>query len=212
MGEHYLDTVGVVGSIPTVPTKLPLKLGVAIGIRRSKTPNKQEESVRVNERITAPRIRLIDNEGGQVGVIDIQAAFQKAEEDGLDLVEVSPKANPPVCRLMDYGKFKYQQSKRQHAAKLHQKVIHIKEVKMRPKIEDHDFQFKVRNALRFLQEGDKVKVNVVFMGRELAHKDLGRVLLEKFQVAIGENGLIEQPVRSENRSMFMIMSPSKKKK
>jgi translation initiation factor IF-3 len=112
---------------------------------------------------------------------------------------------------MDYGKFKYQQSKRQHAAKVHQKVVHLKEVKLRPKIEDHDLQFKVRNALRFLDEGDKVKVNVVFMGREMAHKDLGLVLIERFLNMIGENGIVEQPVRNEGRSMFMILAPSKKK-
>ena len=102
----------------------------------------------------------------------------------LDLVEVSPKAKPPVCRLMDYGKFKYQQSKRSHVAKQNQKVVHLKEVKMKPKIEEHDFQFKLRNALRFLEDGDKVKVGVRFMGRQIAHKDLGVELLEKFQLEI----------------------------
>jgi len=186
-------------------------LEATIGIRRSKAPNKQDDSIRVNDQITAPRIRLIDGEGGQVGVITVADALIRAQSDGLDLVEVSPKADPPVCRLMDYGKFKYQQSKRQHAAKVHQKVIHLKEVKLRPKIEDHDLQFKVRNALRFLEEGDKVKVNVVFMGREMAHKDLGLVLIERFQNMIGENGIVEQPVRNEGRSMFMILAPSKKK-
>ena len=186
-------------------------LEATIGIRRSKAPNKQDDSIRVNDQITAPRIRLIDGEGGQVGLITVADALTRAQSDGLDLVEVSPKADPPVCRLMDYGKFKYQQSKRQHAAKVHQKVIHLKEVKLRPKIEDHDLQFKVRNALRFLEEGDKVKVNVVFMGREMAHKDLGLVLIERFLSMIGENGIVEQPVRNEGRSMFMILAPSKKK-
>ena len=186
-------------------------LEATIGIRRSKAPNKQDDSIRVNDQITAPRIRLIDGEGGQVGLITVADALIRAQSDGLDLVEVSPKADPPVCRLMDYGKFKYQQSKRQHAAKVHQKVIHLKEVKLRPKIEDHDLQFKVRNALRFLEEGDKVKVNVVFMGREMAHKDLGLLLIERFQNMIGENGIVEQPVRNEGRSMFMILAPSKKK-
>ena len=186
-------------------------LEATIGIRRSKAPNKQDDSIRVNDQITAPRIRLIDGEGGQVGVITVADALIRAQSDGLDLVEVSPKADPPVCRLMDYGKFKYQQSKRQHAAKVHQKIIHLKEVKLRPKIEDHDLQFKVRNALRFLEEGDKVKVNVVFMGREMAHKDLGLVLIERFLSMIGENGIVEQPVRNEGRSMFMILAPSKKK-
>ena len=197
-------------SRPRLPNHLIL-LEATIGIRRSKAPNKQDDSIRVNDQITAQRIRLIDGEGGQVGVITVADALTRAQSDGLDLVEVSPKADPPVCRLMDYGKFKYQQSKRQHAAKVHQKVIHVKEVKLRPKIEDHDLQFKVRNALRFLGDGDKVKVNVVFMGREMAHKDLGLVLIERFQNMIGENGIVEQPVRNEGRSMFMILAPPKKK-
>ena len=107
-----------------------------------------------------------------------------AKSSNLDLVEVSPKAKPPVCRLMDYGKFKYQQSKRSHVARQNQKVVHLKEVKMKPKIEDHDFQFKLRNALRFLEDGDKVKVGVRFLGRQIAHKDLGVDLLEKFQEQI----------------------------
>ena len=130
----------------------------------------------------------------------------------LDLVEVSPKAKPPVCRLMDYGKFKYQQSKRSHIAKQNQKVVHLKEVKMKPKIEEHDFQFKLRNALRFLEDGDKVKVGGRFMGRQIAHKDLGVELLEKFQAEIGEDGSVEQPIRSEGRSMHMIIAPPKKRK
>ncbi len=113
---------------------------------------------------------------------------------------------------MDYGKFKYQQSKRQHQAKAHQKTIQVKEIKLRPKIEEHDFQFKVRNTLRFLEDGDKVKVNVVFMGREMAHKDLGKALIEKFQETIGEQGVVEQPLRSEGRSMFIVLAPPKKKK
>lgn len=128
---------------------------------------------------------------------------------GMDLVEVSPKADPPVCRLMDFGKYKYQQSKRQHEAKKHQKVIHVKELKLRPKIEDHDLQFKVRNAIRFLEEGDKVKVNVMFMGREMAHKELGEVLLERFQEAVGDKGAVEQPIKSEGRIMYMILAPTK---
>ena len=138
-------------------------------------------------------------------------ALEMAGNADLDLVEVSPKAKPPVCRLMDYGKFKYQQSKRSHVARQNQKIVHLKEVKMKPKIEEHDFQFKVRNALRFLEEGDKVKVNIMFFGRMMAHKDLGLVLMEKFENAIGEAGIVEQPVRNEGRSMFMIMAPPKKK-
>jgi translation initiation factor IF-3 len=143
--------------------------------------------------------------------MSVEEAMAEAERAGLDLVEISPKATPPVCRLMDYGKFKYQQSKRQHAAKQHQKVTHLKEVKMRPKIEEHDFQFKLRNAIRFLEDGDKVKVLVMFMGRQIARKELGLALLERFQQELGEKAVLEQPAKSEGRSMFMILSPPKKK-
>ena len=166
----------------------------------------------MNEQIDVPEVRVIDAEGGQVGILSIDDALEQSMDAGMDLVEVSPKANPPVCRMMDFGKFKYQQSKRQHAARQNQKIIHLKEVKMKPKIEEHDFQFKVRNALRFLDEGDKVKVNIMFFGRMMAHRDLGIVLLEKFQNAIGEAGIIEQPIRNEGRSMFMIMAPPKQNK
>lgn len=145
-------------------------------------------------------------------MIELEEALERSNEEGLDLVEVSPKAKPPVCRLMDFGKYKYLQSKRQHVAKLNQKVTHLKEVKMRPKIEEHDFQFKVRNAIRFLSDGDRVKVNVMFMGREIAHKNLGVALLEKFQVAVLEKGTVEQPIKGEGRSMFMVLAPPKKKR
>ena len=127
----------------------------------------------------------------------------------MDLIEVSPHANPPVCRLMDYGKYKYQQSKRQHEAKKHQKVVHVKEIKLRPKTEEHDLHFKVNNALRFLEEGNKVKVTVMFRGREMTHRDIGISLLEKFQETIGEKGVIEQPLKDEGRSITLILAPSK---
>ncbi|MED5403896.1 MAG: translation initiation factor IF-3 [SAR324 cluster bacterium] len=166
----------------------------------------------MNDQIRVSEVRLIDGEGEQVGIISTDAALEMALSYNLDLVEVSPKAKPPVCRLMDYGKFKYQQSKRSHIAKQNQKVVHLKEVKMKPKIEEHDFQFKLRNALRFLEDGDKVKVGVRFMGRQIAHKDLGVELLEKFQAEIGEDGSVEQPIRSEGRSMHMIIAPPKKRK
>ena len=147
-----------------------------------------------------------------MGIMPTDEALEMAQNADLDLVEVSPKAKPPVCRLMDYGKFKYQQSKRSHVARQNQKIVHLKEVKMKPKIEEHDFQFKLRNALRFLEDGDKVKVGVRFMGRQIAHKDLGIELLEKFQAEIGDGGTVEQPITSEGRSMHMILAPPKKRK
>ncbi|MBF0237235.1 MAG: translation initiation factor IF-3 [SAR324 cluster bacterium] len=169
----------------------------------------KDDLTRINDQIKVPEVRLIDAEGNQLGVLSISDALQKAEIDGLDLVEVSPNAEPPVCRLMDYGKFKYQLSKKQHAAKKHQKVVHIKELKLRPKTEEHDLLYKVRNAIKFLEDGDKVKVNVVFMGRELTHKEIGELLLHRFIDLIGTAGIVEQSVRSEGRNMTIILSPKK---
>ncbi len=134
-----------------------------------------------------------------------------AEVEGLDLIEVSPHAKPPVCRLMDYGKYKYQLSKRQHEAKKHQKVVHVKEIKLRPKTEEHDLHFKLNNATRFLEDGDKVKVTVVFRGREMTHRDIGKTLLKKFQDLIGDKGIVEQPLKDEGRSITLILAPNKTK-
>ena len=153
---------------------------------------------------------MIGAGGEQLGVVSTLEAMEKADAENLDLVEVSGNADPPVCRLMDYGKYKYQLSKRQHAAKKHQKVIHVKELKLRPKTEEHDLQFKVKNAQRFLEEGDKVKVSVVFMGREMAHKELGERLLDKFVKCVGEIGMLEQPAKNEGRNIALILAPLKK--
>ena len=157
-------------------------------------------------------MRLIDATGTNLGATPVAEALGIAEAANLDLVEVSPKARPPVCRLMDFGKYKYQQSKRTHAAKQNQKITHLKEVKFKPKIEEHDYQFKLRNALRFLDDGDKVKIKVVFYGRMMAHKDMGRVLLNKFLEEVGERSVVEQPIMDEGRNMFMILAPPRKQK
>ncbi len=138
-------------------------------------------------------------------------ALEIAEDQGLDLIEVSPHANPPVCRLMDYGKYKYQRSKKQHEAKKNQKVVHLKEIKLRPKTEKHDLDFKLNNALRFLKDGNKVKVIVTFRGREMTHREIGIALLEKFHESIGERGVIEQQLKDEGRSISLILAPSKMK-
>ena len=137
------------------------------------------KDVRINREIRAREVRVIDQEAKQLGVLPIVEALRLATIAELDLVEVSSKTDPPVCRIMDYGKFKYQQSKKAHDAKKKQTVIHLKEVKMRPKTEEHDFQFKLRHIERFLKEGNKTKITVVFRGRELAHPDLGRNLLSR---------------------------------
>lgn len=154
---------------------------------------------------------MIDAENEQLGIMEIEEAMQQAEEMGLDLVEVAPNADPPVCRIMDYGQFKYQQSKRQHEAKKHQKVIHLKEIKLRPKTEEHDFQFKLKHAIQFIDAGDRVKVTVMFRGREMSHQEMGRRLMDKFVDQIGELATIESPAKMEGRTLSLIVSPKKTK-
>jgi translation initiation factor IF-3 len=157
--------------------------------------------------IRAREVRVIGQEGGQLGIMAVQEAIQLAEEQGLDLVEVAPDARPPVCRIMDFGKYKYQQSKRLQQAKKKQKVISVKEIKLRPKTEEHDYQFKTQHVRRFLQDGHKTKVTVVFRGRELAHTELGRQMLDRVATDLQDIGAIEQTPRQEGRNMTMVLSP-----
>jgi translation initiation factor IF-3 len=156
--------------------------------------------------IRAREVRVIGQEGGQLGIMTVQDAIQFAEEQGLDLVEVAPEARPPVCRVMDYGKYKYQQSKRLQQAKKKQKVISVKEIKLRPKTEEHDYQFKTQHVRRFLQDGHKTKVTVVFRGREMAHTELGRQMLDRVAADLQDIGVIEQTPRQEGRNMTMVLS------
>lgn len=165
------------------------------------------QAPRVNRRIRIPQVRVIDDEGAQVGIMPTSEALALAEERGLDLVEVSPKARPPVCKIMDYGKYMYQLSKRAKEAKKHQHVTQVKEVKMRPKIEPHDYSFKMRHAREFLAAGDKVKCTVIFRGRELAHKELGRRVMERLVEDLSDCANVEVPVRAEGRSMIMVLAP-----
>lgn len=137
----------------------------------------------------------------------IQEALEKAYTMGLDLVEVAPEARPPVCRIMDYGKYRYEQSKKARAARKKQAIIQIKEIKLRPKTEEHDFQFKARHAERFLKEGNKAKITMIFRGRELVHMELGKRLLDKFADVLKEVGVIEQPPRLEGKAMVMLLAP-----
>lgn len=168
--------------------------------------------VRINREIRAKEVRVIDPEGKQLGILAIFEALRLAANFELDLVEVSPKSEPPVCRIMDYGKFKYQQSKKAHEAKKKQAIVHIKEVKMRPKTEEHDFQFKLRHIERFLKEGNKTKVTVVFRGRELAHPDFGRNMLGRIAEEIKEWGKIEQSPKFEGRNFIMVLAPLQSQK
>jgi translation initiation factor IF-3 len=166
---------------------------------------------RVNERIRIREVRLIDEEGTQVGVIPTFEALQMARDRGLDLVEVAPNATPPVCRLMDYGKFRYEQSRKERESRKNQHVIELKEVRIRPKIDDHDLATKGRQAAKFLDAGDKVKLTVLFRGREMAHPDIGRGLLDQLAEQLRPHGTVESQPRMEGRTMTMFINPLKQK-
>lgn len=153
---------------------------------------------------------MIDADGEQAGVVPLQVALNMAEEAGLDLVEIAPMAKPPVCRVMDFGKFKYQEAKRAHEAKLKQKQIQVKEVKLRPGTDENDYQIKLRNLKRFLEEGDKCKVTLRFRGREMAHQEFGLRQLERVKADLEELGQVEQMPKMEGRQMVMVIAPIKK--
>jgi translation initiation factor IF-3 len=152
-------------------------------------------------------VRVIGPEGEQLGVLPTREALKKAEEFGYDLVEVAPTAHPPVCRIMDYGKYKYEQSKKQHAMKLHQRSMLVKEIKLRPQTDKHDLEFKIRHIREFLEEGHKVKVTLMFRGREMSYLDRGKTLLSKVTEALTDLGHTEQLPRLEGRNMIMIFAP-----
>lgn len=168
------------------------------------------KETRINDAIRCPEVRVIDAEGEQLGVIKTDEALRLAEEADLDLVEIAPDAEPPVCRIMNYGKYVFELSKKKHAAKKKQKVIHIKEVKFRPGTEEHDYQVKLRNLKSFLDNGDKAKVTLRFRGREMAHMELGQQLLERVEKDLADLGMVEQFPRVEGRQMVMVISPKKK--
>ena len=168
-------------------------------------------TVNINQAIRATEVRVIGAEGDQLGVIPTSRALELAEQQQLDLVEVSPTAVPPVCRIMDYGKFKYQQSKKQQEAKKKQVHVQVKEVKLRPKTDDHDLAFKVKNVRRFLEEGNKAKVTLVFRGREITHMDIGRAVIERFATELADVAVVEVQPRVDGRNMFMIVAPKLKK-
>jgi len=172
----------------------------------------QEKDARVNEEINAPEIRLIGVDGEQLGVVTLQQALALAEENEIDLVEIAPTAEPPVCRLMDYGKFKYRESKKKHEAKLKQKQIQVKEIKFRPGTDEGDYQVKLRNLIRFLQEGDKTKITLRFRGREMTHQEIGMRLLKRVEADLLEYGQVEQFPKLEGRQMVMVLAPLKKHK
>jgi translation initiation factor IF-3 len=161
----------------------------------------------VNEGIRAREVRVVDANGDQLGIMSAREALIMAGERGLDLVEVAPNAKPPVCRIMDYGKHRYEQSKRDKAAKKKQKIVNIKEIRMSPKIDEHDFEVKLKAADRFLKAGDKVKVSVRFRGREIVHADLAKTKLENLATQLKEIAVVERPPKLEGRQMIAVLAP-----
>ena len=176
---------------------------------RAEVPTIKEQKVRVNDQIRISPVRLIGDEGEQIGIVSIDEARERAEETGLDLVEVAPDARPPVVKLMDYGKFKYEQARAAREAKKKQHTIQVKEVKFRPGIEEHDYEFKTRHARRFLEEGNKVRLTMMFRGRQITHSELGLEVLQRVKEDLGDVGKVESEPSFEGRVMFMVMAPLK---
>ena len=172
---------------------------------------REERQHRLNREITAPEVRLTGPDGQQLGVVPLQEALRMADELDVDLVEIAPMANPPVCRLIDYGKFKYAEQKKAAEAKAKQKVIEVKEVKFRPATDEGDYQVKMRNIRRFLEDGDKCKVTLRFRGREITHQELGLALLERIRNELGDSIVVEQFPKLEGKQMIMMIAPARKK-
>ena len=170
-------------------------------------PPVQKDGPRVNEEIRNREVQLIDQTGTNHGAVPIQTALEKAAEAGLDLVEISPNANPPVCKLLDYGKYKFQAQKKAAEARKKQKVVEVKEIKFRPMIDDHDYDVKMRAMQRFFEEGDKVKITLRYRGREMAHQEIGTKLLDKVKADVAEFAKVEQDARFEGRQVVMVLAP-----
>jgi translation initiation factor IF-3 len=164
--------------------------------------------VRINADIRVANVRLVDSEGEQIGIMPTAQALEVADEQDLDLVEVSPEADPPVCRIMDYGKYKFKQRTRKRQAKKHQRIVVLKEIRMRPKIESHDFGFKVDHIRKFLNHGDRVRVTIQFRGREMAHPELGNNLLARVVEELGEIAIVDHVPKREGRVLFLMLSPA----
>lgn len=179
----------------------------SIARRPTPAPVREKDGPRVNREINVRSVRLVGADGEMIGVVSIRDALIAAEEAGLDLVEISPNAEPPVCKILDYGKFKFEAAKKKNEAKKKQKVIEVKEIKLRPNIDDHDYDVKMKAAMRFLEEGDKVKVTLRFRGREMAHQDLGVSLLQRVREQLEEQTKVEQLPKLEGRQMVMVLAP-----
>ncbi len=189
---------------------LDLLGGLLLLIRRILLIENKTSRNRLNEEITSPLVRLIGADGKQVGVVTIGEALNAAADAELDLVEIAPEAQPPVCRIMDFGKYQFDQKKQRQQAKKKQKQIEVKEIKFRPGTDEGDYQVKLRNLIRFLQDGDKAKITMRFRGREQVHQNLGLDLLHRIEADLSDYGIVEQPPQSEGRQMIMVFGPKKK--
>lgn len=178
-------------------------------IRRPFVPPKKEEGPRINNQITAEKVRVVDADGEMKGVISVTEGIKIAEDAGLDLVEVSPNADPPVCKVLDYGKYKYEQQKKANEARKKQKTVDIKEIKIRPTIEDHDYGVKLKAARKFLSDENKVKVTLRFRGREMAHQELAKQVIDRFKEDLADLSKVEFEPKMEGRQMIMILAPDK---
>jgi translation initiation factor IF-3 len=183
---------------------------VPIPRRLDRRPPERDET-RINERIRVPEIRLIGEDGNQVGVIPTEQALAYAHERDLDLVEVAPEARPPVCRVLDYSKYKYEQEQKAKAARRHQKQGNVREIKLRPKIADNDYQTKKSHVVRFLDRDDRVKVTIMFRGREQTHPERGEALLKRLADDVAEHGTVEQSPQQDGRNMTMLLAPLKRR-
>lgn len=198
------ESNGLVNSRPLLPGRAVFVFYLGV------TAIAQDKEPRINGEITAREIRLSGDDGEQLGIVSLAEAMRMAEEREVDLVEIAPNAVPPVCRLMDYGKFKYRESKKRHEQKLKIRQVQIKEVKFRPGTDENDFQVKLRNVMRFLEEGDKVKLTLRFRGREMAHQEIGMAQLKRVETELGELAVVEQFPKLEGRQMVMMLAPKKK--
>src|ERR1700761_534418 len=174
---------------------------------RGPIPNQNKDEHRLNERIRVPQVRLIDEQGNQVGVVPTHEALQMARDRGLDLMEVSPNAQPPVCKICDYGKFKYEKKKKDHQAKKKQTVIKVKEIQLRPQTEEHDLDYKFKNVRQFLEDGDKAKITIMFRGREITYVDQGFKIMKQLIDLIKDVGTVESPPKIEGKKLIMVLAP-----
>ena len=179
---------------------------------RGPIPNQNKDEHRINERIRVPQVRLIDEHGNQVGVVPTYEALQMARDRGLDLMEVSPNAQPPVCKICDYGKFKYEKKKKEQQAKKKQTVIKVKEIQLRPQTEEHDLDYKFKNVRQFLEDGDKAKITIMFRGREIAYADQGFKMMKQLTELVKDIAVVEAPPKLEGKKLIMVLAPGSAKK